>query len=341
MYHTFYKIIMGVKKIISGLDVLKFVMAIFIVNIHLEPFRFSSETVQEAVGVIAKLAVPVFFTISSFLLFRKIQMGGNLYIREIMHFCKRLITLYLFWCVVWFPVIYIQKDYFHPFSQFTPLFFVRDFLFGSIFDASWFLGALLIGVIVVYMLTRVMKNIFFWIIPLGLYVFICLNEYYPTTWEIVNGWYESYICEGGMWLSFPAGLVWISLGYMLSRDKVVDVFAQWRSCYIWPLTVLSVLFIEVGISLPVVSNIITVALLFVASYTTKLPQRPYLYKRLRTYSILFYVIHDCFKKIPKQLFGMENGPVLFFITIVFCFLASEIIIRLRQVKGFGWLKYAY
>ena len=64
------------------------------------------------------------------------------------------------------------------------------------------------------------------------------------------------------------------------------------------------------------------------------------YPELR-YSILFYVIHDCFKKIPKQLFGWENGPLLFVVTIVFCFLASEVIMRMKNVKGFGWLRYAY
>lgn len=65
------------------------------------------------------------------------------------------------------------------------------------------------------------------------------------------------------------------------------------------------------------------------------------YRRFRTYSILFYVIHGCFKKIPKQLFGWENGPVLCVVTIVFCFLASEVILRMKDAKGFGWLRYAY
>lgn len=73
------------KKIISGLDVLKFVMAIFIVNIHLKPLRYASETVQDVVGIMAGLAVPVFFTVSSFLLFRKIQGGGILAILEKLH----------------------------------------------------------------------------------------------------------------------------------------------------------------------------------------------------------------------------------------------------------------
>ena len=280
---------------------------------------------------------PRFFCLEKFI------WGGVIleHIKIITHFCKRLAILYLFWCVVWSPIIYLQKDYFHPLSPFAPLYLIRDFLFGSVFDASWFLGALLVGVPLVYVLSRVMKMACFWIIPLGVYAFICFREYYPMTWNVVDGWYKSSLSENGMCLSFPTGLIWISLGYILSHDRVVAVFSQWRSCRLWLLAILSILLLEFGFSIPAASNIITVALLFVVSYTMKLPQHPNLYKRLRTYSILFYVIHDCFKKIPKQLFGMENGPALFFITIIFCFLASEIILRLRTRRGFGWLKYAY
>ncbi|WP_293526248.1 hypothetical protein [Prevotella sp.] len=81
--------------------------------------------------------------------------------------------------------------------------------------------------------------------------------------------------------------------------------------------------------------------LFVAAYTWQLPEHPQLYRKFRTYSIHFYVIHDCFKKIPKQLFGWENGPMLFVVTIIFCFLASEVIIRMKEMKGFGWLRFSY
>ena len=92
---------------------------------------------------------------------------------------------------------------------------------------------------------------------------------------------------------------------------------------------------------PIVPMILCVLALFVAAYTWQLPEHPQLYRRFRTYSILFYVIHDCFKKIPKQLFGWENGPLLFVVTLVFCFLASELIMRMKDVKGLGWLRYAY
>lgn len=64
------------KKIISGLDVMKFIMALFIVNIHLKPTMYAPEVVQHVVGTLSGLAVPLFFVISSFLLFRKVNMGG-------------------------------------------------------------------------------------------------------------------------------------------------------------------------------------------------------------------------------------------------------------------------
>ena len=65
------------KKIISGLDVMKFIMALFIVNIHLKPTMYAPEVVQHVVGTLSGLAVPLFFVISSFLLFRKVNMGGG------------------------------------------------------------------------------------------------------------------------------------------------------------------------------------------------------------------------------------------------------------------------
>ena len=43
----------GGKKIISGLDVLKFIMAIFIVNIHLKPFMYSPEWMRNMVSIIS------------------------------------------------------------------------------------------------------------------------------------------------------------------------------------------------------------------------------------------------------------------------------------------------
>lgn len=249
---------------------------------------------------------------------------------------KRLCILYLFWCVVWSPIIYIQKEYFHPMTAFVPLYVVRDFFFGNMFDASWFLGALLVGVPMVWGLSRVLKiDVLVLIIPLLICLYLQYVTDLPSEWRMPYEWYNSFKDPH---LAFPGGLLWIAIGYVIANKKVVVWMGKIRNVWAW---IATLLFLVMTFFIPFVPTILCVASLFVAAYTWQLPEHPQLYRRFRTYSILFYVIHDCFKKIPKQLFGWENGPLLFVVTIAFCFLASEVIMRMKDVKGFGWLRYAY
>ena len=118
--------------------------------------------------------------------------------------------------------------------------------------------------------------------------------------------------------------------------------ASIRNGYFWAALLIGLITYSVGI-FPMYLLIVCVTLLFMAAYTWKLPtENLMIYKRLRAYSILFYVIHDSYKKIPKYLFSIiHNGPLLYVITLIVCWLSSEFIIRMRNVRGFHWLKYAY
>ena len=146
------------KKIISGLDVVKFIMAFLIVDIHVQGYLITPPIFQNyVIHPIESLAVPTFFVISSFLFFRKARYE-ECQMNLVLHFMKRLCILYLFWCVIWSPIIYLQKEYFHPFTIWVPLYIIRDFFFGNMFDASWFLGALLVGVPMVWGLSRLFKK---------------------------------------------------------------------------------------------------------------------------------------------------------------------------------------
>lgn len=324
------------KKIISGLDVMKFFMAFLIVDIHIQGYLFAPPYLQNyVIHPVEGMAVPTFFVISSFLFFRKARHAeGQLGL--VLHFLKRLCILYLFWCLVWSPIIYIQKDYFHPMTVLVPLYIVRDFFFGNMFDASWFLGALLVGVPMVWGLSRLLKkDALVMIIPLGVYLYLQYVKNLPMEWASPYYWYSEFKDPN---LAFPGGLLWIAIGYVMANKKVIVWMEKVKNCWAW---IAALLFLALTFFIPIVPRILCVASLFVAAYTWQLPEHSQLYRRFRTYSILFYVIHDCFKKIPKQLFGWENGPVLFIVTIAFCFLASEVIMRMKEVKGFGWLRYAY
>lgn len=324
------------KKIISGLDVVKFFMAFLIVDIHVQGYLITPPIFQNyVIHPIESLAVPTFFVISSFLFFRKARYA-EYQMKLVLHFMKRLCILYLFWCVIWSPIIYLQKEYFHPFTLWIPLYIIRDFFFGNMFDASWFLGALLVGVPLVWGLSRLFRNdIVVLFLPLIVYLYLDYIKDLPSAWAVPYNWYNEFKSPS---LSFPGGLLWIALGYVLANKSVVTWMEEVRNGVAW---VAVLLFLILSFFIPVVPKILCVVALFVAAYTWQLPEHPQLYRRFRTYSILFYVIHDCFKKIPKQLFGWENGPLLFVVTLAFCFLASELIMRMKDVKGFGWLRYAY
>lgn len=324
------------KKIIPGLDVMKFIMAFLIVDIHVQGYLITPPHFQNyVIHPIESLAVPTFFVISSFLFFRKARYG-ECQMNLVLHFMKRLCILYLFWCVIWSPLIYLQKEYFHPFTVWVPLYIIRDFFFGNMFDASWFLGALLVGVPMVWGLSRLFKkDVLVILLPLLVYLYLHYVKELPSEWAVLYDWYNDFKSPN---LSFPGGLLWITLGYVMANKSVITWMEKVRNGFAW---VAVLLFLILSFFISIVPKILCVVALFVAAYTWQLPEHPQLYRRFRTYSILFYVIHDCFKKIPKQLFGWENGPLLFVVTIAFCFLASEFIMRMKDVKGFGWLKYAY
>ena len=327
------------NRIIPGLDIVKFFLSILIVDIHVQGYLALPLPIQQyVVHPLEGLAVPTFFVISSFLFFRKVRDSEHSSWDKVIHFLKRICILYIFWCIVWSPIIYIQKEYLHPVDAMTPLNILRDFFFGYMFDASWFLGALIVGVPIIYMLSKIFRNdLLVMILPVLIYLYLRFHESLPSELQSLYEWYNSFKNPN---LSFPGSLMWIGLGFVLANKKVLVYLDGTKNKVAWS-CLMFFLVLNMITVVPVVFFILSVISLFVAAYTLKLPEHPDLYRRLRIYSILFYVIHDCFKKIPKQLFGMENGVGLFIITLAFCFIISEFIIRMKNVKGWGWLKYAY
>lgn len=63
------------RKQYNGLDLLKFVMALIVVMIHVKP-NGHSELLSHVFQPLQSISVPVFFVISSVLLFNKLNRGG-------------------------------------------------------------------------------------------------------------------------------------------------------------------------------------------------------------------------------------------------------------------------
>lgn len=326
------------KKLIPGLDVMKFIMSFLIVDIHAKGNLIAPLFIQQyIIHPVERLAVPVFFIISTFLFFSKARKNKNQ--RQVLsHFLKRLILLYLFWIIIWLPIILEQKQY-QEFGLYGILLFIRDFFFGHTFDASWFLGALIVGVPIVYGLSKTLKEWMVAIIPIMTYFYLQFHYHLPYLWQEPYNWYCTFQDPH---FAFPEALLWITIGFYLSNYKIKDRIVKINNKELWLAFLICLALNTLSIIgfLSMIFNIICATLLFMCAYTWKLPEST-IYKRLRAYSVLFYVIHDSFIKIPKKLFGIEEGPLLYIITILFCFTVSEFILRVKNVKGFHWLKYTY
>ena len=64
------------SSLIPGLDILKFAMALLVVAIHAEAVNDISGVYEVTLPLIG-CAVPVFFVISAYLVFRKIRVGSS------------------------------------------------------------------------------------------------------------------------------------------------------------------------------------------------------------------------------------------------------------------------
>lgn len=72
-------------KTYNGIDLLKFIMALFVVMIHVKP-NAHSEILSTIFNPILGIAVPIFFVLSSVLIFTKltkVNMGGTLRLLDI------------------------------------------------------------------------------------------------------------------------------------------------------------------------------------------------------------------------------------------------------------------
>lgn len=217
------------------------------------------------------------------------------------------------------------------FSAYTIFYIVRDFFLGGLWGGSWFFGALIVGVPLIYLMTKIMDDRLIWIIPfiIYLYVFIDCEHGYIYDW-----YYENV--KNPRW-SVPAGLFWISLGYLLSNDKVANILEKtpfWASCILFVMgSVLACFKFDVLLRIPVVLSLIMIFYKIKAGNAR-------LSIRLRMYSIHFYCLHLSVIRILDHYFTIENRFIIFAMTLFICWMISETMIRLMEKNDFKWLKYS-
>ena len=159
---------------IKNLDIVKFIMAIFVVSLHTLPFYdFEESYLSYLWWILAQSTVPIFFIISGYLIGYKeninltatgTQTGGYIKI-SILKNCK----VYILWSMAYMPLavwFYVSNNFSVKAAIIS---YVRElFLSGQHYNSwiLWYILSTVYSLIIIYVLTKLSKNNYYRYLPL-------------------------------------------------------------------------------------------------------------------------------------------------------------------------------
>ncbi len=319
------------------LDIVKFLLACFVLAIHAGlSFRIGC---VDLVWPWVRLAVPLFFVISSYIFFSRLQLTQDKF-GVLMGLARRTVVLYGFWFFILLPItLYIRRGNWFGHGLWINLFnFLKSLFLGSTFISSWFLTALLIAIIIIFIMTQICPT---WL--------IVLISTIPFVWAVVS---SSYGIQGFLlgiipYNSFPVAILWVAIGKYFSEDRdffkmsvwgisvclilsFILLFAEWY----WRSNAVGCYKCDCYFSLVPTS-------VFAFALIKKVMVKCVFAKHLRSLSVIIFVMHGSILVfIPARILG-QNQICRFFVAFVVCFFSYSFILKLKDKKYFGWLKYSY
>lgn len=148
----------SIKKNYKSIDCLKFVLSIFVIGIH-TPGPFSGTPFGLGIQiVIFTLAVPLFFAITGFFFYGKLQ--KNYDTETIKHYCWRLGKLYLVWTLLYIPHIIIDYQNHQGWGMLENgiVVLIRNIFFLGSYNQLWYLLAAIWGGILLSCCVKALKD---------------------------------------------------------------------------------------------------------------------------------------------------------------------------------------
>lgn len=165
------------------IDTMRVVAAVFVVAIHTAPFQESSELLSYFVtNVLGRLAVPFFFVLSGYFFFKKVDDRPQNYQNEqFIKSEKNLLKTYGLTIILYLPLWF----YLNGFDNISSL--PMDILWNGVHYHLWYFIASIVGLAIVFGLTKVFSDKNILIIVGILYLFGSLfNVYTPLLPEAIS-----------------------------------------------------------------------------------------------------------------------------------------------------------
>lgn len=329
------------------LDFVKFILSIMIIAIHSSLFTMY-------LYPWLRIAIPIFFMISSYLFFLRIKNCDNTQEKKLRlkKFVVKNLKLWLIWTLILLPVIiFIKRGYYEEgIIGFFNL--IKSFLFGGSFTGGWFIVALVEGVAIVFFLSKRIKTVYLLLISLLLYVISIFESSYMHLFDKSSVIYKSFDIFSEA-ITIPAysvigGLFWIVIGKLFAEGKIkfklkwsilisiisaIGLYIEWwwlhcltdlhkNDCYVF--------------LIPLCSSLFAIIEHFKA---VEIPNA----KLLRKASTIIYVAHGAAISVSsfvlRRVFENSHEIVVFFLAFVACFCMTLVITKLE--KHFKWMKNLY
>ena len=343
---------MDVRKNHDVFDLTKFILCLFIVALH-------SNIVPSILSPCVRIAVPLFFMISSYLFFERkrriidTSRGGGRY-----RFVKRNLKLYVFWSIVLLPLTMVYDIYTYSISEIkNPLWMIfvdslRKILFSG-FPASWYIIASIIAILILYRIPS-KYNLIMLLTSFSLYLICCISSNYYNLFDAgspIIRFIEIFrLFFNAPHLSFLVAFIWMGIGKTYAESEItIEPIVNGSGIILSAILLYVEYFVIKSFSLSNADDcyILLVPLCFFIFNALKNANRLKVKDAisLRKASTIIYCSHKTVIRIfsftGKYIFHFRIDVLVFVLTVITVLIGSYFVFKLESTKHFKWLKYSY
>lgn len=286
-----------ISKNFNALDLMKFILSLFIIAIHFPPLdSYSSLGSFLFTEGLSRIAVPLFFITSGFFFaYKNINNRKSIYI-----YIRNLIKLYLFWSIIYLPYTIYDWVMNDTNLLLDILIYIKNFLFVGSFIQLWFFIALAFGILLLIILLKkisINKTLF---ISFILYIIgVFGDSYYGFLNHIpsIKNIYDTYLfifetTKNGLFFGF----FFVTLGYYINIKNIkftksIGITGSLLSLLFILAEVLFIKNLDYALDFNMYFSLIPASFfIFILIKEIKLPNNP-LYSTLRKSSVLIFEIH--------------------------------------------------
>lgn len=338
------------RKNLDAADMLKYVLSMLIVATHTSLF-------EGYITPLVRLAVPAFFMISGYFFFSRINSCSSrqqqtAYLKKsVMHNLK----LYLFWFILLLPLTLYIRQY-HTMGLWKGLLhLVRDFCFGSTFQSSWYIIALITGFTIVLLLSYKLPQSALVILGVVFYIPSLLSSNYEfliassdTVTALSSELSHIFLlpCR-----NFSVSILYISIGKYLAEKNYEGKTKRYTVTFLLAFAALIIEYLALRFSgVRIEDTDCYIALPFAAYYLCKVFLTLDITCKhaltMRKISTVSYCAHMAVFMVIGKLFKVFEVPdwqniLHFAITLILTQVFALVVIRLSKIKKLSFLKYSH